>query len=189
MVCVCCCESATQTSWHAAWGRWLGSPTFLHSVLWGRPQGQLPQPTLAWIQFSQDLQGQDSRSSLFLTPSFWLQGFQGCCCITGPNPLILEVKKLSPKVGQGLAQVVQQVPASVSIRIQVPGSFLLNSYCLFLWQRPVLDFPHWTVPHFLGIPSLFCCWRSGLTSYSVMPFTNRKFLLAMQCWALLCMRT
>lgn len=31
----------------------------------------------------------------------------GGCCLIGPNPLILKVRKLSPKEGQGLVQVAQ----------------------------------------------------------------------------------
>lgn len=66
--------------------------------------------------------GQGSCSSLFLTPSPAARNARllllGGCCIRGPSCLILEVRKLRPKEGQGLVQVAQRVLASVSTRIR-----------------------------------------------------------------------
>lgn len=58
----------------------------------------------------------------------------GGCCLIGPNPLNLEVRKHSQREAR-TGPRVQRVHASVSTRIWAPGSFPLNSYCLFLCER------------------------------------------------------
>lgn len=107
----------------------------------------------------------------------------GGCCIIGPNPLTLEVRKLSPKEGQGLVPIAQRLHAKASTRIQAPGSFPLDPYCLFLCERSNPRLPHWIEPHSVGLPPsalLLETWVEVLPCHSIhWP----ALLLAVYCWA------
>lgn len=158
VVYVCCCESATRHPGMLPGG---GGQVTLHSsplysVLGGRalytPQSEpvFPGswgPEFPLLPFPDSISLAAGGSRLLLLGQY---------CIIRPNPLSLEVRKLSPKEGQGPVQVAREVCASVSTRMQAPGFSPLNSYCLFLWKSCNAGFPHWIEPHFLGLPLSAC---------------------------------
>ena len=97
----------------------------------------------------------------------------GGCCIIGPNPFILEVRKPS----QRRARTSPGCTAS-PCWCWYWNSFPLNSYRPFLWGRFSPGFPHRTEPHL----SLLCCWRPGLSSCSVTVFPENQSFLPVQGW-------
>lgn len=187
---ICCCESATQTSWRAAWRRRSSYPTLLCCTRDRGGGSRASSPC------------RPSRSPVFPGPlgsGFLLLPFHdpgslaaedprlllGGCCTTGPGPLILEMRKPSAREGQGLVWVAQRLQAGAGTRLQAQDSSPLDSCCLFPWEGCNPRFPHRFEPHFVGLPAS----ASLLEAWAEVPPCHSGHgpapLLPLPCWALL----